>query len=182
MRCLEMCKGKSHEIGFSMTVQGIFNVSLSRAHDDTLFTERIKWLKTVMPKSRENKILTLNTQQRCMDCSSTPCFQLQVTLLVILPLLRGDPKTPRRFKCTRFRKGTLDFSLECIQLLQNDFLKQWYITSNATIPGQHRIYPNTHLCRTFFAGYICIKSMSQVMRKPAFCIYMRKQRHRSATW
>ena len=62
--------------------------------------------------------------------------------------------TPRRLKCTHFRKGILDFSLECIQLLQNDFFKQRYITFNAIIPGQDRIYPNTHLCRTFFAGYI----------------------------
>ena len=62
--------------------------------------------------------------------------------------------TPRRFKCTQFHEGTLDFSLECIKLLQNDFFKQRYITFNAIIPGQDRIYPNTHLCRTFFAGYI----------------------------
>ena len=62
--------------------------------------------------------------------------------------------TPRPFKYTQFRKETLDFSLECIQLLQNDFFKQRYITFNATISGQDRIYPNTHLCRTFFAGYI----------------------------
>ena len=61
--------------------------------------------------------------------------------------------TPRRFKCTQFREGTLDFSLKCIKLLQNDFFKQRYITVNAIIPGQDRIYPNTHLCRTFFAGY-----------------------------
>ena len=64
--------------------------------------------------------------------------------------------TPRCFKCTRFRKGILDFSLKCIQLLQNDFFKQRYITFNATIPGQDRINPNTHLCRTLFAGYTCI--------------------------
>ena len=35
--------GKSHEIAFSMTV--IFNVSLSRAHYDTLFTKRDKMIK-----------------------------------------------------------------------------------------------------------------------------------------
>ena len=62
--------------------------------------------------------------------------------------------TPRHFKCTQFRKGTSDFILECNQLLQNDFFKQRYITFNATIPDQDRIYTNTHLCRTFFAGYI----------------------------
>ena len=62
--------------------------------------------------------------------------------------------TPRRFKCTQFRERTLDFSLECIKLLQNDFFKQRYITFNAIIPGKDRIYPNTHLCRKFFAGYI----------------------------
>ena len=64
--------------------------------------------------------------------------------------------TLENFKCTQFRKGTLDFSLECIQLLQNDFFTQRYITFNAIISGQDRIYLNTHLCRTFqsFAGYI----------------------------
>ena len=62
--------------------------------------------------------------------------------------------TPRRFKISPFRKGTLDLSLECIQMLQNDFVQQRYKTFNATIPGQDRINLNTHLCRTFFAGYI----------------------------
>ena len=57
--------------------------------------------------------------------------------------------TPGRFKCTQFRLGALDFSLECIQLLQNYFFNQQYIIFDATIPGQDRIYPNTHLCRTF---------------------------------
>ena len=61
--------------------------------------------------------------------------------------------TPRRFKCSQFRKGTLDFNFECINLLQNDFCKQRSITLNATISGQDRIYPKTHLCRTFFAEY-----------------------------
>ena len=60
--------------------------------------------------------------------------------------------TPRRFKCTQFRKETSDFILECNQLLQNDFFKQRYITFNATIPDQDRIYTNTHLCRTFLLG------------------------------
>ena len=59
-----------------------------------------------------------------------------------------------RFKCTWFRKGILDYRLECITLLQNDFFKQRYITFNVTIPGQDRIDPNTYLCRTFFTGYI----------------------------
>ena len=49
--------------------------------------------------------------------------------------------TPRRFKCIQFHEGTFNFSLECIQLLQNDFFKQRYITFNATISGQDRIYP-----------------------------------------
>ena len=65
--------------------------------------------------------------------------------------------TPRGFKCTRFRKGILDFSLECINLLQNDFCKQRYITLNVSIPGQDRIDPKTYLCRTFFTGYISNK-------------------------
>ena len=42
---------------------------------------------------------------------------------------------------------------ECINLLQNDFCIQRYITLNATVSGQDRIYPKTHLCRTFFAEY-----------------------------
>ena len=46
----------------------------------------------------------------------------------------------------------MNFSLECTQLLQNDFFKQRYITLNAIIPGQDRIYPNTNLCRTFLLG------------------------------
>ena len=57
--------------------------------------------------------------------------------------------TPRRFKCSQFHKGNLDLNVECTKLLQNDFRKQRYITLNATIPGQDRIYPKTHLCRTF---------------------------------
>ena len=61
--------------------------------------------------------------------------------------------TPRPFKCTRFRKGILDFRLECITLLKNDFFKQRYKTFNVTILGQDRIDPKTHLCRTFFTGY-----------------------------
>ena len=61
--------------------------------------------------------------------------------------------TPRRFKCTRLRKGILDYKLECITLLQNDFCKQRHITLNVTIPGQDRIDPNTYLFRTFFTGY-----------------------------
>ena len=64
--------------------------------------------------------------------------------------------TPWRFKCTRFRKGILDYSLECITLLQNDFFKQRYIKFNVTIPGQDRIDPNTYMCRSFFTGYICV--------------------------
>ena len=41
-------------------------------------------------------------------------------------------------------------------MLQNDFFKQQYKSFNATIPGQGRIYPNTHLCRTFLLGiHVC---------------------------
>ena len=40
MSCLEMDVGKYHEIAFSMTVQRDFKCQLSRAHYDTLFTER----------------------------------------------------------------------------------------------------------------------------------------------
>ena len=47
------------------------------------------------------------------------------------------------------------FNFECLNLLQNDFCKQRYITLNATISGQDRIYPKTHLCRTFGVGVPC---------------------------
>ena len=57
--------------------------------------------------------------------------------------------TPRHFKCSQFRKSNLDYNFECTKLLQIDFRKQRYITLNATIPGQDRIYPKTHLCGTF---------------------------------
>ena len=57
--------------------------------------------------------------------------------------------TPRHFECSQLRKGILNFNFECIKLLQNGFRKQRYITLNATIPDQDRIYPKTHLCRTF---------------------------------
>ena len=57
--------------------------------------------------------------------------------------------TPRRFKCSQFGKDALDFDFECINMLQNDFCKQRYIILNAAISGQDRIYPKTHLCRTF---------------------------------
>ena len=62
--------------------------------------------------------------------------------------------TLRGFECTWFHKGILDYSLECITLLQNDFFKQRYITFNVTIPGQDRIDPNTYLCRTFLLGIV----------------------------
>ena len=67
--------------------------------------------------------------------------------------------TPKRLKCMQFRKGSLDFSLECIQMLQNDFSKQRYITLNATVPGQDKIYPNTHLCRNFLLGILITKTI-----------------------
>ena len=45
MSCLEMDVEKLHEIAFSMTVQRVFKVNLSRAHYDTLFTKRDKMIK-----------------------------------------------------------------------------------------------------------------------------------------
>ena len=65
--------------------------------------------------------------------------------------------TPRRFKCSQFRKDTLDFNFECIKMLQNDFCKQLYKLFNATISDQDRIYPKTHLCRTFLLSIYAIK-------------------------
>ena len=52
----------------------------------------------------------------------------------------------------QFPKGTLDFNLECIQMLENVFDKQRYITFDATIYGEYRIDPKTHLSRTFLLG------------------------------
>ena len=51
---------------------------------------------TVMPKSHENQILTLSTQQRCKSLCNHGLFKYSVclatvTLLVILSFLRGDP-------------------------------------------------------------------------------------------
>ena len=57
-------------------------------------------------------------------------------------------------KYSQFHKGTLDFNFECIKWLQNDCCKQRYIALNATVPGRDRIYPKTHLCRTFLLS-IC---------------------------
>ena len=53
-------------------------------------------IKPVMPKSHENQILTLFTQQRCISLFNHGLFKYSVflaavTLLVILPILRGDP-------------------------------------------------------------------------------------------
>ena len=56
--------------------------------------------------------------------------------------------TPRRFKCSKFRKDALDFNFECIKSLQNDFFKQQYITLDAITPGQDTSYSKIHLCRT----------------------------------
>ena len=67
--------------------------------------------------------------------------------------------TPRRFKCSQFPKVTLDFNFECIKILQNDFCKQRYIIFNATISGEDRIYPKTHLCRTFLLS-ICVNAIN----------------------
>ena len=80
--------------------------------------------------------------------------------------------------------GTLDFHFECIKLLQNDFCKQRYITLNATIPAQDRIYPKTHLCRTVFAEYIivymkyvfCYSQPSTVVANVSLGFYGKKRR------
>ena len=78
--------------------------------------------------------------------------------------------TLRRFKCSQFGTGTLNFNFECIRLLQNDFCKQRYITLNATISGQDRIYPKTHLCRTFFAEYIIGLAIWHILMVPIFIL------------
>ena len=89
--------------------------------------------------------------------------------------------TPRCFKCSQFRKDTLDFNFESIKMLQNDFCKQRYIILNATTSGQDRIYPKIHLCRTLLLSiYASLKSFIilvvlsyspyTILWKPPFCI------------
>ena len=47
-----------------------------------------------MPKSLENLILTIIVIHYAItDCSGTPSFKLQTTLLAILQRLKGDPYT-----------------------------------------------------------------------------------------
>ena len=129
-----------------------------------------------MPKSRENQIQTLITHPRYNSLCNHGLFKHSMFSGPgdsIGNLATFDGVTPRRFKFTQFRNGTLDFSLKCIQLFQNDFYKQRYITFNATIPDQDRIYPNTHLCRTFFAGYIwCDKLFRYFLRLFRSKIYL----------
>ena len=61
-----MAVGKSNDIACSMTVQRDFQCQSLKELITTHFLLReTKWLKRVMPKSRENQILTLMTQQRC---------------------------------------------------------------------------------------------------------------------
>ena len=65
--------------------------------------------------------------------------------------------TPRPFKCSQFRKGTLDFNFECINLFQNDFCKQRYITLNVTIQN----LPENPSVQNFFAEYILLPFVQQ---------------------
>ena len=57
-----------------------------------------------------------------MDYSSAPCFQLQVTVLAILPLLRGDPVEEYQITMSRFKRvpihcAIMDYlSAPCFQL------------------------------------------------------------------
>ena len=43
----------------------------------------------------------------------------------------------------------MDFRVHPV-LARNVFFKQQYITFNATIPGQDRIYPNTYFCTVYY--------------------------------
>ena len=92
--------------------------------------------------SRENQILTLITQQRCNSLCNHELFKYCMFSApgdIIGYFTSFEGWTPRRFECTQFRKGTLDFNLECSKLMQNDFFKQRYIIFNSTIPSQDRI-------------------------------------------
>ena len=51
--------------------------------------------------------------------------------------------------------GNLGFQFGMHPIVEKWVFKQRYITSYATILDRDRIYPNTHLCRIIFAGYIC---------------------------
>ena len=94
------------------------------------------------PKSRENQILTLITQQRCNSLCNHELFKYSMFSApgdIIGYFTTFEGVTPRRFECKQFRKGTLYVGLECTKLMQNDFIRQRYITFNATIPSQDKI-------------------------------------------
>ena len=67
-----------------------------------------------------------------------------------------------------FRKGTLDFSLEFVQMLQNESFKQRYITLNATNHSwlRQNLLENPRV-QNFFAGYMflcqCIEANIMLM-------------------
>ena len=89
--------GKSHENAFIMTVQRDFQcLSLKSLLQHTFYFQGQNDFKPVMPKLHENQILTLITQQRCKSLCNHGLFKYSMflaalTLLVILPFLRGDP-------------------------------------------------------------------------------------------
>ena len=57
-------------------------------------------------------------------------------------------------------------------MLQNDFFKKRYMIFNETIPGQDRIDPNIHLCRTFLLGIYQVNK----------CVLFSHQRNKSVSF
>ena len=64
--CLEIGVGNSHEIAFSVTIQKVFQTSVSQVLIKTQFILRgTKCLKPVIPYMSEIQILTFSTRHRC---------------------------------------------------------------------------------------------------------------------
>ena len=93
--CLEIDMGKSSETVFGWTFESNFQVQ--SVHYNTNSTDREKIIKAcdalITSKPNLNVNYIAKMQFIMQSCSSTPYFQLHVTLLVILQLLRGDPLT-----------------------------------------------------------------------------------------
>ena len=73
--------GKSHENAFIMTVQRDFQCqSLKSLLQHTFYCQGQNDKKPVMPKSHENQILTLITQQICKSLCNYGLFKYSVSL------------------------------------------------------------------------------------------------------
>ena len=57
--------------------------------------------------------------------------------------------TPRRFKCSQFCKGTLDFNFESIRMLQNDFVNN-NISHKMQLPLAKTEFARKPICAELF--------------------------------